>query len=258
MHSFAQVIRNFDPSVAFTSPPDWLQGRTVYGGLSVALALQTALLRWGDGLPPLKSALVSFVGPATEELWFEPRVLRRGKSATFVAVDGLVGNDVFLRVEFVFAAARPSRIEHDFHAMPNVAAPGDYAGLRPSPDTPASVGNFDLRPAGGALPQSGAGHPEVVAWIRHLDAEGVDPAVSLLAVADGLPPAVITALTERAAFSSMTWTIDLATPATVHDWYLMRSTSTHARGGYSSQSMEIWDEVGKLILTGSQTVAVFA
>lgn len=141
--------------------------------------------------------------------------------------------------------------------MPDVGAPGDHAGLVLSPDAPASLGNFDLRPAGGALPQSGAAHPELIAWVRHLDAQGLDPAVSLLAIADGLPPAAITALTERAAFSSMTWTVDLTEPATICDWHLLRSASMFARDGYSRQNMEIWNEAGKLILAGNQTVAVF-
>lgn len=258
MGSLAEVVRNFDPDAEFTPPAEWMQGRTVYGGLSVALALQAALLRSGDGLPPLKSALVVFIGPANRGLRYAPRLLRRGKSATFVAVDGLVGTDVFLRAEFVFAAARPSRLAHDLRPAPDVAAPDAYVALQPGADAPASLANFDLRPAGGALPHSAADIPELVAWLRHVDHAGVDPAVALLAIADGLPPAAIAMLSEPAMFSSVTWTLDLARPAEAGDWYLMRSTGTHARAGYAHQAMEVWDEGGRLAMTGSQTVAVFA
>ena len=42
---------------------DWLQGRTAYGGLTTALCLESALQKHPQ-LPPIRSAQVSFVGPA--------------------------------------------------------------------------------------------------------------------------------------------------------------------------------------------------
>ena len=45
-----------------TIPAEWMQGRTSYGGLSSALALEAAR-KLADDLPPLRSATVNFVGP---------------------------------------------------------------------------------------------------------------------------------------------------------------------------------------------------
>jgi acyl-CoA thioesterase len=45
---------------------------------------------------------------------------------------------------------------------------------------------------------------------------------------------------------------------TVGEWFLLRSASQRSGDGYSFQTMEIWNEQGKLILSGSQTVAIFA
>jgi acyl-CoA thioesterase len=42
MASLAKIVEDFDPSSAFNTPSNWFQGRTVYGGLAVALALQAA------------------------------------------------------------------------------------------------------------------------------------------------------------------------------------------------------------------------
>ena len=67
--------------------PDWLQGRAVYGGLSVALSLQATQNVIGDGLPPLRSVQTSFIGPATSEVDIYPQVVRQGKSTAFVTVD---------------------------------------------------------------------------------------------------------------------------------------------------------------------------
>jgi hypothetical protein len=62
MTSLTKVIEDFNPSSKFDTPANWLQGRTIYGGLSVALALQAALRDGPTGLPPLKSAQIAFVG----------------------------------------------------------------------------------------------------------------------------------------------------------------------------------------------------
>ncbi|WP_434031612.1 thioesterase family protein [[Pseudomonas] boreopolis] len=257
MTSLSHTIERFDPNAEFLASPEWFQGRTIYGGLTAALALQAVLHHLPGVLPPLKSALISFVGPAAGPLRFRPQLLRKGKSAAFVSVDCLAGADMCLRAEFLFATQRLSRVQHDFHARPETERPDHYARFDSGGKAPASLGNFDLRPTGRTLPLSGAVNPELIAWLRHEDASGVDPTVALIALADGLPPAAISTITDMVPFSSMTWTIDLPRPAEIGEWHLLRSTSQHASNGYSFQVMEIWDEAGRLALAGSQTVAVF-
>ena len=83
-------------------------------------------------------------------------------------------------------------------------------------------------------------------------------AVALLAVADALPPAAFTAYTRPAPISTITWSLDLLGPLQPTQWYLLRSASVHAADGYSVQSMQVWDECGRLLLRGRQCVAVFA
>jgi acyl-CoA thioesterase len=86
----------------------------------------------------------------------------------------------------------------------------------------------------------------------------VDPAVALLALGDSLPLAVMASFTEFAPISSMTWTLDIALPVVAGEWFLLRSASQRSADGYSFQTMEIWNEQRKLVLSGSQTVAFFA
>ena len=59
-------------------PDTWMQGRTAYGGLSAALALEAAIRSQPD-LPPLRSAQIAFVGPLAGEVTVETRLLRRGR-----------------------------------------------------------------------------------------------------------------------------------------------------------------------------------
>ncbi|AHL34190.1 acyl-CoA thioesterase [Pseudomonas brassicacearum] len=258
MASFAQVLQLFDPEVPFVPPPNWQQGRTIFGGLSAALSLQAVLRERPAGFPPFKSAQVSFIGPVTQGQTFDVSVLRQGRSVTSVSVDCLSGDDLALRSTLLFAQPRVSSITHDAWGPPLVDGPSRYATLvLDSRVAPACAYNFEMRPAGGSLPVSGAENPELLMWVRHLDARGVDPAVALIALADSMPPAAMTCFTEPAVISSASWMIDLPQPAAGGEWFLINSFSQQAQEGYSLQDMEIWDESGRRVLWARQTVAIF-
>jgi acyl-CoA thioesterase len=65
-------------------------------------------------------------------------------------------------------------------------------------------------------------------------------------------------LTGFAPISSMTWTLDIAQPVVAGEWFLLRSARQRADEVTSFQTMEIWNEQGKLVLSGTQTVAFFS
>ncbi|MGB3864448.1 MAG: thioesterase family protein, partial [Xanthobacteraceae bacterium] len=81
-----------------------------------------------------------------------------------------------------------------------------------------------------------------------------------LALADGPPPAIITALTGPGVISTMTWSIDLLTdaPGTTDGWWLVRTAADAAADGYSSQVMTVWNAAGQPVMASRQNVAVFA
>ncbi len=259
--SFAQLIAGFDPARPFDVPADWLQGRTVYGGLMTALALQAALRDAPADLPPLKSAQVSFIGPASSALMFDPRVLRQGKSVVSMSVDGVSAGALAVRAAFVFARTRDSAVTHDFSTRPTVPEPD---ACPPMPENarrvaPAFASHFELRKAGGAFPVSGAREPEFLFWTRHQDAQGVNPMVAMVALADLLPPAAMACFDKPAPVSSVTWTFDLLHGVPPKgEWFLQRSFSRQSAEGYSMQDMEVWDEDRRLVLWGRQSVALFA
>ncbi|NYS30687.1 thioesterase family protein [Pantoea sp. WMus005] len=258
MHSLTDIITGFDPSVPFHVPAGWFQGRTVYGGLSAALALQTVVHSKPD-LPPIKTMQVTFVAPATGELTFASKELRSGKSLTSIGADCLAGNSVVLHTTMLFAQERESQIAHEQVPRPSVKAPLHYPeAVRDPRFVPACAFNFEMRPAGGSEVISGAKNPELLVWVKHLSADGVHPAVALVALADALPPAAFTAFTKPAPISSVSWTIDFVRLALPGGWFLLRSISRWAAHGYSLQDMEVWDEQGNLIILGRQTVAIFA
>ncbi len=260
MAELRQLLAGFDPVAGFPLPDDWCQGRTAYGGLTAATALMAAqrLLPGGQGI--LRSVQVAFVGPADGQLSYQASPLRSGKSVSSIGVDVSGDSGMAARALFVFGQGRPSGITHDFSQPPPVRGQESYplVDFAASPVAPAFIRHFQLRPAAGAMPLSGTDNPEMVIWLAHNDAHGVDPAVALLAVADALPPAAFTAYTQPAPISTITWSLDLLGPLEPTAWYLLRSASVHAADGYSVQTMQIWDERGRMLLRGRQCVAVFA
>jgi len=257
MTSFSRLVTGFDPTAEFVPPAEWSQGRTVYGGLSSALAFHAAKRSAPRDLPPLKSAQICFVGAASGSLRFTTQLLRQGKSATAIAVDCLSGSDIALRATFLCAAPRSNPVTHDYAPPPSVAAADSCRRFAFPAAAPAFIANFDVRFVGSSLPVSGSDKAELLAWVRHHDATGIDPAVALIGLADCLPPAAMATFSDFVPVSSMLWTFDLPQPAKAGQWHLLRSTSVKAQDGYSFQTMEIWDEGGTLILSGSQTVAIF-
>jgi len=257
MTSLAETLECLSPCALYSPPANWLQGRTAYGGLSSALALHVALNHVHEGLPPLKAAQVSFVGPVAGWMRFQAEVLRRGKSVTQIGVDARADDALAVRASFVFGGARSSSIRHNYIKRPDVQGPEAYGSPPSSVPVPDHFRNFDVRFVGDSVPVSGSVHPELVAWVRLKQPEGVKPEVAMLALGDCLPPASMACFTEPAPISSMNWSIDFPVPARASTWLLQRSRSLVGGDGYSFQVMEMWNEQGDLVMVSTQTVAIF-
>ena len=257
MSSLTQIFQQFKATEPFPPPSDWLQGRTVYGGLSAALSLHIAMLEAPAQLPALVSAHVSFLSPCSASQTFSAKHLYEGKSLISMAADTVSEDRHILHMVMQFARPRVSKIIHDFTRMPDVGGPHIYPVLVLDHNAPPCAHNFEFRPAGGALPFSGAAIPELIVWARHVDAEGVDATVALIALADCVPPGVSACFDTPALFSTVSWAFDLPNPSTVGDWFLICTFSLKAGNGYSFQSLDVWDESGAQVLTGRQTVAIF-
>ena len=255
--SFPAILAAARPTadgLVATIPAEWMQGRTSYGGLSAALALEAAR-KLADDLPPLRSATVNFVGPLAGEVSVRARILRRGRNATWIGTEVESEAGVGLTATFVFMGPVESSLH--LHEVPPPArwiAPDE---AKPLPDYVGGfIANFDRR---FALPRQTEPLPEIAWWIRLRDRAGLDPMVELMLCADGLPPAVIPLLSTRVAVSSMTWILNLLTPAPVSrdGWWLIRAAGNYAENGCSSQDMGIWNADGEAITAGMQSIALF-
>ena len=262
MTEFTELLEGFQrngDAWTVTVSDDWLQGRTVYGGLGAALCLE-ATQRSIPDLPPLRSAQVSFAGPATGRLRIQSSVLRRGKSTVFASTD-LSGDDGFAtRAMLCFGAARPSTLTVDTVAAPTPKSPDQCPPFfKGAPPFLHFLQHIEGKSAGRNLPFSGAAEPDMTIWLRHRDPALKPSLVALLALADAPPPGVLAMAAKPGAISTMTWSIDLLTDEIKTDdgWWLVRVTADSAADGYTSQTMTVWNAKGEPTMISRQHVAMF-
>ena len=237
---------------------DWRQGRTLFGGLSAALCL-AACERLVPGLPPLRAAQIAFVAPSAGEVRLEPRLLRQGKSVTFVACDLVAQGVVAVRALFAFGESRASAYRAAAPDAPPAPAPDMCGPLFPSGQGPTFGSHIEQRFVCGHRPLAGADTGDLTIWVRHRDPAPVSAMVALIALGDALPPATMSRFAEPAAISTMTWGLDLIAPETPRagGWYLLRTSDDAVGNGYAGQVMAMWDETGAPVMLARQSIAVF-
>ena len=250
------ALSHSDTATTAVIPESWMQGRTSYGGFSSALALVVAQ-RLAPDLPPLRSATINFVGPLAGEVAITARFLRRGRNASWVAAEITGEGGVGLTATFVFMGPVESTL-HLSDAPPPAGwvPPGDAVPFPTDRPSPGFTQYFERR---FATPRTGDKRAELNWWVRPRDAAGLDPMVEMLLVADALPPGVMPLMGGWSPVSSMTWLINLLTPAPVSrdGWWLLRAAASYAENGCSSQDMAIWNADGEPIAAGMQSIAVF-
>lgn len=260
--SIAQLLAHHDFSATtFTLdvPDQWKQGRTVYGGLSAGLCLQAALPHAQDR--PLRSAMISFVGPSAGRLTVDAEKLREGRTAC--SVRARLSGEAGIGVEtvFTFAGERESAYLMEPAPMPERArAPeADAETLQFPEGAPVFTRNFEFIWAGGGVPFTQSDKPVIRMWVRHADPDARDMPIALMTLGDALAPALAPLLSTPTPLSSMTWMVDLLTdhPRTRDGWWLLESRADHVRGGFSTQDMTIWNTDGACVAKGRQMVTVF-
>lgn len=261
MPDLRTVLASMEPhdgGYAIEAFADWGQGRTLYGGMTTAICAHAAKQAVPD-LPPLRSADIAFVGPASETLHLSVELLRQGRSATLIGVDCRNEKGTVARATLIHGTARDSAIRQPHvQAMPEIPKPDDCPSFAEGGLAPDFFAHFEVRLAEGHRPFSGVGEPWFSVWVRHRNDDGVDPETAFIALADCPPPAASVLMKGRAPTSSMNWSTQLVGPVMERGWFLLRSKSEQAADGYSLQTMDAWTEDGRHAAIGRQLVAVFA
>jgi len=213
MTGFRTIVKELteaEGGYRFDIPDDWRQGRTAYGGLTAGLSLAAVQREFTD-LPPLRSLMINFIGPITDNPVFKSRLLRQGRNVTSIETQALIGANVVATTTFIFGAARESGLRVELPA-PKAASPEDCELFTPEfarDFVPAFFHNFDTRIIAGSRPMSGAKDGYIRTWSRHIDEasrEGID---SLVTIGDVLPPAALPMFTKMGPVSSVNWMLNI-------------------------------------------------
>jgi len=237
---------------------DWMQGRSVFGGLQAAIALAAMRTLVPDPVP-LRTLQMTFIAPVPAgAVSASARVLRAGKSATQVESRLEAGGETLAHVIGVFGNARESIVRRDVPPAPARTAPGrvlpHVAGVAPS-----FMQQFNVELLEGALPFSGKSVSRTVYGLGLRDSGSMTEA-HLLAIADFVPPVALAWMPGPSPGSSVTWMLELlgadfrAQP--LEGWHV-ESELVAARDGYTNQSSVIHAPDGAAIALSRQSMVVF-
>jgi acyl-coenzyme A thioesterase PaaI-like protein len=258
--TFSQLIRAAKREAGqshFDVPADWMQGRSVFGGLQVAIALDA--MRTCAPTTPLRTLQATFVAPVAEgRVHARARIMRQGKGATHVEARLEAGTETLALVIGVFGAPRVSQaarvpqkpLVESNEALDLTYIPGVF---------PAFTQHFRASWLRGTLPfSSQPSHEQVVAVGMHDD--GVVTEGHLVAIADFIPPVALSYLDTPAPGSTLTWMLQFLRDDWAHlplAGWRVDAELVAARDGYTSQSVTVWGPDGAPAALSHQSMLVF-
>jgi len=244
-------------TVAASVGDDWLQGRSVFGGLQAAIAL-AAMRTLIPVQTPLRTLQMTFIAPIESGLvTANARVLRAGKSATHAEArlegpDGLQAQAIG-----VFGVGRDSIVRQP------LPAPAPFTGARRrlgyAPGMPSFLQHFDADLLTGAAPFANANVVRNVYEIGLRDSGPMTEA-HLLAIADFVPPVALSWMPKLVPGSSLTWMLELLDhgfAAQPLSGWRVASDLVAARDGYTSQSTTLWAPDATPVALSRQSMVVF-
>ncbi|PCJ24749.1 MAG: hypothetical protein COA96_08750 [SAR86 cluster bacterium] len=238
----------------------WSQGRSVFGGISAALAV-TGMRKLLDSPQPLRSLMVSFIAPVLPgQVKVDAKILRQGRNVTQCSADVISDNNLCLQTMAVFGNSReafkaPTQIEVAPLSRDKGIAFETYAKR-----LPRFLQRFDGCWVGGGIPFSGNFNPRLNMWVRHKSPLHGFPMEKLVTIADIPPPVILTHFKEPPVpASSLSWSLEFVVPpeTITNDWFYLEFKVEAAADGYTQQSGNIYDESGRLLALTRQCMVYF-
>lgn len=243
-------------------PASWTQGRTAFGGLSCALALQS-MLKHCDSDRILRSFSAQFIGPIAPDTPFTLTFhhLREGKSSNQYSATIEQHGQVCLSVQGLFAKDRASEVEVPVAAV-TVPKAADAENCLPYVENvmPAFFQHVDLNLTEGNMPYSGAEYTDLTGWMRFKGQQQQYDWTHVIALIDSWPPSQLQAFKQPAPASSMSWHVECLTlpQLAASQWLGLHVHTTAAHNGYAYEDATVYSESGQVLARSKQTVALFA
>jgi len=238
---------------------EWLQGRSVFGGLQAVLGVRAMRSLLADPLP-LRTLQTTFISPLPAgDIRVEARLLRSGKSTVHVEARLYDGEQVACLMVAVFGVARPSTIAIE-HPPVVAAKPPEQSLQMPyvAGLSPAFLQFLRMRWADGVFPYCGGKQARTQVWAELRDLPVIDES-AVIALADSIPSPALSLFRRPNPASSLTWTLEFLrahvdVPAAP---WLMDAAVTAAADGYGAQTATLCDHTGRAVALSRQSVVIF-
>jgi acyl-CoA thioesterase len=241
-------------------PADWMQGRSVFGGLQSALALH-AMRGLVPAELPLRVLQTTFVAPVEGAVEINAQVLRAGKGTTHAEARLVAGGQTTTLVVGVFGRGRPSKAE--VHPRPPAVskdAPPPTEFRFVAGRAPSFAQHFKMRLLSGSPLFSGTTAPPKALFEITLVDGATTSEGHVVAIADAIPPLAFAMLTQPAPGSSVTWTLEMLVDRfddlPLVGWKVDAEVLA-GRSGYTSQSSTIFASGGQAVAMSHQSMVVF-
>jgi acyl-CoA thioesterase len=259
---FSELLGSLAPGdgdLTVAVPGDWMQGRSVFGGLQTALAVQ-GMRTLVPADYPLRAVQTTFIGPVEGAVRLRVQVLRTGKSVIHAEARIMVGDETAALVVGVFGRGRPSKAAMIAKPPPEPAMGKPYEVPYVEGVSPTFVRHFKLRWLTGATLFAGVRDPGRGLLEIGIDDRAPTGECHVLAFADAPPPLALTMLTAFAPGSSVTWTMEFLVDR--FDAFPLSGWRVHAelraaRDGYTNQEVMLCAPDGTPVALSYQTMMIF-
>ncbi|MEO7741449.1 MAG: thioesterase family protein [Usitatibacter sp.] len=238
-------------------PDDWLQGRTLFGGMQAVVGV--AAMRTLAPEAPLRSLQVTFLAPVPGgTVRAVARILRSSKNTAHVEARIVDGENTLALMVGIFGMPRTSAVALRPTQPDVVNAKAFELPWNPGV-TPNFTQHFKARWLKGGPPWSGASEPENVIELAMRDT-GNATEHHVLAMADFIPPIALSYMKAPVPAASLNWMLELVAEDVgslpLEGWRI-DAQMTAANGGYINQSLTLWGPGGVAVALGRQTMVVF-
>lgn len=234
----------------------WWIVRGPNGGYLAAVMMRALQERLDDPSRRARSLTVHYLeAPAEGDVTITTGIERSGRSLSTLSATMEQGGRPVAKALAAFSRPRQAA-EFNHLVMPDVLPPEDLPALQPMEgQSPPMTANFEMRPAVGAPPFSGAGEAVSGGWLRLRQPRPLDdPELAMLT--DAWVPAVFSMMTVLGGVPTVDLTVHFRaalppdTPPDAH--YLVVFRSRVAADGFVEEDGEIWHRDGTLLAQSRQ------
>lgn len=230
--------------------PSWRVVRGPNGGYVGAVLVRAIRAAVDDPARPLRSLTVHYTSvPAEDEAVVTVRVERTGRGLTTVTARCEQQGRLVALALAALAGPYPAVVAYADGAIPHVPRPEELS----EPDVPEQFRglrfreHFELRPALGFAPLSGAERAHTGGWIRLREPRPLDDAL-LVALSDAWWPAPYSVADQPFAAPTIDLTVHVrAQVPREHDWVLIDVRSQTAQDGFLEEDTRIFARDGTLL-----------